>query len=304
MSDLKQKLKRLSAKARDPLGMRDVRRELAVLSQTSPGVAKESQILLRMAFQRQRAGAEPMPSLDDVEFRTFSQNGEDGILWYIFSLIGAKSKKAVEICAGDGTQCNTANLIINHGWTALLFDGDPDNVKSGKDFYARHPDTFTYPPRFVHAWIDAENINGLIANQGFEGEIDLLSLDIDGVDYWLWKAITVVHPRVVVAEAQVIWGDTRSVTVPYRSDFRAEYVDGFGVYSGASLPALVKLARTKGYRLVGTQRYGFNAFFLREDVGQDLFPEVSASECLRHPFVKWAHDKLLPLVVDKEWSEI
>jgi hypothetical protein len=102
-------------------------------------------------------------------------------------------------------------------------------------------------------------------------EIDLLSLDIDGIDYWLWKAITVIRPRVVVAEVQVIWGDSRSVTVPYRSDFRAEYLHGFGIYCGASLPAFVKLARAKGYRLVGTQCHGYNTFFLRDDVGRTVF---------------------------------
>jgi hypothetical protein len=135
-------------------------------------------------------------------------------------------------------------------------------------------------------------------------EIDLLSLDIDGIDYWLWKAITVIRPRVVVAEVQVIWGDSRSVTVPYRSDFRAEYLHGFGIYCGASLPAFVKLARAKGYRLVGTQCHGYNTFFLRDDVGQDSFPEISTSEWARLPFVEWANETLLPLVKDKTWVEI
>src|SRR5438046_10236891 len=97
--------------------------------------------------------------------------------------------------------------------------------------------------------------------------------------------MTAVPPRVVVAEVQAIWGDSRAVTVPYRSDFHAEYVDGFGIYCGASLPAFVKLARAKGYRLIGTQRYGFNAFFLRDDVGRAIFPEVSAASCLQHAFV-------------------
>jgi hypothetical protein len=257
-----------------------------------------------LAYQKQKADGGPLPAMNDVEFRTFSQNGEDGILWYIFSLIGTHSKTAVEICAGNGIQCNSANLLVNHGWTGLLFDGNEENIAAGKLFYGSNPDTFTYPPRLCHAWLDVDNVNDLISNQGFNGEIDLLSLDIDGIDYWLWKAVTVIRPRVVVAEIQAIWGDSRSVSVPYRADFRAEYVDGFGVYSGASLPAFVKLARSKGYRLIGAQRYGFNAFFMRDDVGQDLFPEVSAADCMRHPFVKWAEEKLLPLVATKPWVEV
>jgi hypothetical protein len=304
MDSLKNLIKRLMSKASEPLGVRELQRELANLKSTTLGVSRENQLLLMLAYQRQKAAGEALPSLNDVEFRTFSQNGEDGIIWYIFSLIGALRKTSVEICAGNGMQCNTSNLIVNHGWTGLLFDGDQEHVKSGTAFFREHPDTFTFPPRFVHAWLDADNVNQLISDQGFTGEIDLLSLDIDGIDYWLWNALTVVRPRVVVAEIQAIWGDTRSVTVPYRADFRTEYVGGFGVYSGASLPAFVKLGRTKGYRLVGTQRYGFNAFFMRDDVGQDIFPEVSAADCLRHPFVTWAQEKLLPLVAHKDWVEV
>lgn len=277
--------------------------EIAGLRQSVSSHTRESQLLLMMAY-RQAAAKGQLPGFNEIEFRTFSQNGEDGILWYIFSLAGTTNKMVVEICAGDGVQCNAANLIVNHGWTGLLVDGQAENVAKGQAFYRSHPDTFTYPPRFVQAWVDAEGANDLVSGNGFGGEIDLLSLDIDGIDYWLWKALTAVRPRVVVAEIQAVWGDSRSVTVPYRSDFRAEYIDGFGVYSGASLPAFVKLARSKGYRLVGTQRYGFNAFFLRDDVGQDIFPEVSASQCLQHPFVAWAQKELLPKVAKKEWIEV
>ncbi len=266
--------------------------------------SKEDQLLLMLAYQQRKMLNQPLLRLNDVEFRAFSQNGEDGILWYIFSLIGAQTRIVVEICCGDGVQCNAANLIVNHGWTGLLFDGDEGNVERGKTFYRQDPDVFIFPPRFVHAWIDRDNVNGLVSGEGISGEIDLLSLDIDGIDYWLWQALTVVRPRVVVAEVQAIWGDSRAVTVPYRSDFRAEYVDGFGIYCGASLPAFVTLAKSKGYRLIGTQRYGFNAFFLRDDVGVDIFPEVTASACLQHPFVKWSQDKLLPLVSSKEWVAV
>lgn len=304
MNVLKNHLRRALGKIYGLLGISKLREDVAVLRQVAPGVAKESQLLLQLAYQQRKFSGARMPSLNDVEFRTFSQNGEDGILWYIFSLIGATNKRAVEICAGDGIQCNTANLIVNHGWSALLFDGDPDNVSQGNEFFRKHPDTFTFPPVFVNAWIDTENVNRLIESNGFSGEIDLLSLDIDGIDYWLWKAIEVVRPRVVVAEVQAIWGDTRSVTVPYRSDFKAEYIDGFGIYSGASLPAFVKLAQSKGYRLIGTQRYGFNAFFLRNDIGKDIFREVTAAEAMQQPFAKWARETFLPKVMSRDWTEV
>jgi len=145
-------------------------------------------------------------AFDDVEFRNFSQNGEDGILWYIFSTIGTTNKKVVELCVGDGIQCNAANLIVNHGWDALLFDGDEGNIKRGTEFYKTSPDTFWMPPRMVHAWITSENVNALIRDWGVKGEIDLFSLDMDGVDYWIWKAIDCIEPRVVVLEYNWVWG--------------------------------------------------------------------------------------------------
>ncbi len=244
-------------------------------------------------------------ALADVEFRAFSQNGEDGILLYIFSLIGTHQRSCIEICAGDGIECNSANLILNHGWTGLLVDGSLENVHKGQRFYAQHRDTFSFPPQFAHAWVDRETINQLIGQHGFKGEVDLLSIDLDGVDYWIWEAIDVIQPpRVVVAETQCIWGANRSVSVPYRRDFSSPLVQGFGIYSGASLPAFVGLAKRKGYRLVGTQSLGFNAFLVREDLGADVLPEVSAASCLDRPFVRWAMRELLPLVQDKEWVEV
>lgn len=280
-----------------------VRAEIELAQKTSVA-SKTGQLGLVQTWRSQLHRKEPLPCFRDVEFRAFSQNGEDGILLYIFSLIGPKNKICVEICAGDGIQCNSANLILNHGWTGLLIDGNEKLVQRGKAFYSNHPDTFSFPPKFAHAWIDRETVNALIAGHGIEGEIDLLSIDLDGVDYWVWEAVEVISPRVVVAETQCIWGAERSVSVPYRRDFKSPLIRGFGVYSGASLPAFVRLARRKGYRLVGTQALGFNAFFVRNDIGVDVLPEASAAVCLDHPFVHWASRELLPLVRDKEWVDV
>ena len=156
----------------------------------------------------------------------------------------------------------------------------------------------------MREWVDRETINDIIAKHGVRGEIDLLSIDLDGVDYWVWEALDVIRPRVVVVETQCIWGADAAVTVPYARDFKAPLVDGFGIYGGASLPAFVKLGRRKGYRLVGAQALGFNAFFLRDDLGIDLLPEVVAASCLDRPFVRWAAARFLPLVRDKAWVEV
>jgi hypothetical protein len=256
--------------------------------QQSGGVDQGVQNLLALRYKEMLHHRLPLPRLADVEFRAFSQNGEDGILLYLFSLLGTTNKKCVEICAGDGIECNTANLIINHGWTGLLVDGNEANVDRGRRFYAECRDTFVRPPTFIQAWITAETINDLVAGHGFTGDIDLLSLDLDGVDYWVWQALDVVRPRVVVLEYQGVWGPEHAVTVPYRPDFQADF-SRTPLYCGASLAAFVKLGRQKGYRLVGSHRLGFNAFFVCDGVGEELFPEVPARDGLAYsePDVDW-----------------
>jgi hypothetical protein len=245
-------------------------------------VDKGVQILLYLKYRELLHQRAPLPPLDDVEFRSFSQNGEDGILLYLFSILGTTNKRCVEICAGDGLECNTANLIVNHGWSGLLFDGSAANVQQGREFYARCRDTLHFPPRMVHAWIDADNVNALVREHGFEGEIDLFSLDMDGIDYWVWQALDAVQPRVVVLEYNSAWGPDHAVTVPLRRDFVIDF-NRQPLYHGASLAAFAKLGWQKGYRLVGCQRYGFNAFFVRKGIGDDLLPEVSVASCMRLP---------------------
>ena len=265
---------------------------------------KLNQLQLMFRYQELIAQGITLPKFEDVEFRSFSQNGEDGILLYIFSLIGMSNNKCVEICAGDGIECNTANLIINHGFHGLLFDGDKSNIERGKIFYSQLRDTFVYPPKLFQAWITRENINELIQSNGFYGEIDLLSLDMDGVDYWIWKEINCINPRVVVLEFNNLWEPNKSVTIPYKPDFKAKYNQYGCDYSGASLLAFCKLGKSKGYRLVGCQKYGFNAFFIRNGIGEDTFPEVSPSECLTHPFAKYAMEERVKNILDKEWVEV
>jgi hypothetical protein len=262
-------------------------------------------VLLSFHYQRLAREGSPLPDLASTEFRCFSQNGEDGILLYLFSLVGTTNRKAVEICAGDGIECNTANLIINHGWQGLLFDGDEQLIRSGKEFYAQCQDTFVSPPTLVSAWITPDNVNDLVAEHGFADDIDLLSLDLDGIDYWIWKALTAVRPRVVILEINGVWGPHLSVTVPCRPDFRTDYSKQ-PYYCGASLSAFVKVGRQKGYRLIGSQRFGFNAVFMRSDVGVDFFPGISTDEYWeRNPRLRTWDPNVVPSVANRpEFGEV
>lgn len=265
-----------------------------------------SQIQLQLTYRSLKESGR-LPGIGQVGFKVFSQTDEDGILLYIFSVIGSITRKSVEICAGDGFECNTSNLIIMHGWHGLLVDGSEVNVKRGIAFYKEHPHTYISPPTFAQAWITRDNVNEVISRNGFEGEIDLLSVDMDGVDYWIWEAITGVAPRVVVVEYNHIIGPDRALSVPYSDTFNANAypkTNGLANFYGASLPAFVKLARSKGYRFVGCNRYGYNAFFIRNSIGEKEIPEMAVKDCFGHPRVMWGMKERFPVVKDLPWVEV
>jgi len=244
-----------------------------------------------------------MPSFRDVGFKVHSQFEEDGILLYIFSVIGTTNKRVVEICAGDGIQCMAANLIINHGWEGLLFDGDKNSVDRGTNFYASNKSTFLYPPIFKQAWLTRENIDQLIAENGFKNEIDLLSLDIDGNDYYIMEAINVIKPRVIICETHNVIPSDLAMTIPYKSDFN-RMEDLHPDFMSVSLLAMKKLLNKKGYRLVGSHRYGFNAIFMLNEVGKDYFPEVSVESVHDNAYTKFRTETAWKEVKDLPWVKI
>lgn len=159
-----------------------------------------------------------------------------------------------------------------------------------------------HPPRFANAWITTEDVNSVIAKNGFAGGVDLLSLDLDGIDYWIWRSIEVIQPRIVVAEYQNLWGWERSVTVPYAANFckSPDHPD----YCGASLRALVKLGAEKGYRLVGVNRFCFNAFFVQNGVADEILPAVAVQHCFDHPHAAEWMSGHRPLVEHLHWEEV
>jgi len=263
---------------------------------------KAAQTLLALTYRDRATSGTPLPLLDDVGFRVFSQNDEDGILLFLFAAAGAQSRTVVELCAGDGVECNAANLIVNHGWRALLVDGDARNVRRARWFYSNCRDTFLGPPTIVHAWVDRDSVNRVVREAGFSGEIDLLSLDMDGVDYWIWDALDAVSPRVVVVEFQSVWGGEASVTVPYRADFRRP--GPTSDYYGASLPAFIGLAHRKGFRFVGTSRHRFNAFFVRHDVLPDALPAADPAAVFEHPAVVERVATRLPTIRGLPWVAV
>lgn len=218
--------------------------------------------------------------LSDTGYKVFSQFEEDGKIVFILANIGIKHSTFIEIGSDDGLNSNCANLALNFSWHGLFIDGNKESISRGEYFYKRYPNRFGYKPTFHHAKVTIDNINSIIDQCGYSGEIDLLSLDIDGNDYWIWDAITTVQPRIVIIETHIIYG-YRDIVVPYDANY--VYPGVHPHYHGASPIAMVKLGRKKGYRLIGANNLGFNFIFLRNDEGQDLFPEVSIEQVLSHP---------------------
>jgi hypothetical protein len=158
-------------------------------------------------------------------------------------------------------------------WRGLVLDGDP-NLES---VLRADPLMFLRDLTPRTAFVTAENIDGLIVDAGFGGDLGVLSIDIDGNDYWVWEAIRSAQPRIVVVEYNSVFGPDAAVVVPYTPTFYRRTAHHSWLYAGASLAALAHLGEHKGYSLVGSNSAGNNAFFVRRDVLGALRP-LSARE--------------------------
>jgi hypothetical protein len=258
------------------------------------------QITQRQLFlqYREMAKKKDLPPVSETGFKVFSQFEEDGKLLFLFSVIGMDNKIFIEIGSNDGVNSNSANLYFNFGWYGLFIDGSRKSIARGKKFFAKYPHPWFYQPKFVCDMVKRENINQLIGDAGFKGEIGLLSIDIDGNDYWVWEALEVVDPKVVIIETHNEFG-FENIVVPYDPDYF--YPGKHPIYHGASPIAMCNLAKKKGYRLVGANDLGFNLIFVKNGIADDLIPEVSVESILKHPTVMEGYKKFEPI---KDWDYI
>jgi hypothetical protein len=212
-------------------------------------------------------------------FKVYSQNDEDGIIQEIFKRIGTTSKTFIEFGVGDGMQNNTAYLLMQ-GWRGHWIEGRSSYVAKVKKVYKRAIDRGQL---FVeNTFITKDNINSLLAKH-FSGEIDLLSIDIDGNDYYMWENINCINPRVVVVEYNAKFPPPCSSVMEYDETHQWDESDKMGM----SLQAATDLGASLGYQLVGTNLNGVNAFFVRKDILREnktaLFPLPATAENLYNP---------------------
>lgn len=202
-----------------------------------------------------------LPSVQDAEFKVFSQWGDDGIIQYLVHHLRIEPRRFIEFGVKTYQESNTRFLLCNDNWRGLVLDGSRAHINAiqRSDLYWQHELTA------VAAFIDRSNVNDLFRQNGFIGDLGILSIDIDGNDYWIWEAIDVVDPVVVIIEYNSVFGGECAVTVPYVADFVRTKAHHSNLYFGASLKALCMLGERKGYQLVGCNSSGVNAYFVRKD---------------------------------------
>lgn len=228
------------------------------------------------AIRTSRTRYETARSLADVETRVFSQWGEDGILDFLLERLAVPRPRCLEIGVGDYLEANTRLLVELRGAAAVVVDASPRLVaRVNSDDIAWRG---TVVP--VQMFVTRSNIlDPLQEVHRLGGTPDLVSIDVDGMDYWLLDALPLDGCSIVVAEYNAVLGSTRPVTVPYSERFSRYAAHYSGIYYGASLPALLHLMTSRGYSFVGTTESRVNAFFVRTDLTDLLsFPLPDSSD--------------------------
>ena len=210
----------------------------------------------------------------EYEYQVYSQWGEDGLIQHLIRNVVIEHPIFIEFGVENYTESNTRFLLINNNWSGLVIDGEDRNIQ----YIKNDPIYWRHNLKAQCAFITAENINALLGANGLDRDIGLLSIDIDGNDYWVWDAITVVSPRIVIVEYNARFGPHRAVSVPYDPAFSRTEAHYSRIYYGASLAALVSLGSRKGYDFVGCNSAGNNAFWVRRDVRPSFIRTMTTLE--------------------------
>jgi hypothetical protein len=270
-----------------------LRRAVGTVGAASVQAASLSKELDRLrvlvgAQEAARVRALPPDRVTEAEFQVFSQFGEDGIIQFLVGhvQVPVDSEVFVEFGVEDYTESNTRFLLVHDNWRGFVMDGGEgmhEFLRASGLAWRHHIDART-------AFIDRDNVDSLIADAGITGDIGLLSIDIDGNDYWVLEAVDSVSPRILVLEYNATFGPEAAVTVPYDPGFVRGEKHWTWLYWGASLAALAHAANAKGYALVAGNRAGNNAFFVRRDVLGEL-PARSPAEVWRPSRFRESRDR-------------
>jgi hypothetical protein len=210
-------------------------------------------------------------SINDLDFKIFSQNGEDGIIDYLLHSLNIFKAKFVEIGIGNYSESNTRFLYENHSGRGLVIDC----LKDLKNKISKNIKLWKGDLTIVETMITSENIRDVLKKNNFNNNIDLFSLDIDGIDYWVINELDSKISKIFVAEYNPVFGDIIEVTVPNIKDFNRKKYHYSNLCFGMSLKALIRLMNNKGFYFIGTNKFQNNAFFINNDYPKEkYFPKI------------------------------
>jgi hypothetical protein len=225
----------------------------------------KNQILIRLSLGRIESKInldKKSKNINDFEFKVFSQFGEDGIIQYLINNLKIYNKKFIEFGVENYEEANTRFLLENNNWSGLIIDSSQKNINhiTKQNYYWRN-DLIA-----INAFVSTENINDIIKKNNFNGNIGLLSIDIDGNDYWILKSINAISPDIIIIEYNANFGLEKSLTVKYNENFQRAKLGIDRLVYGCSLKAAFNLCKEKGYSLVCTNSNGNNAFFVKNNL--------------------------------------
>ena len=225
-------------------------------------------------------------NLTDYEFKVFSQWGEDGIIQYLSKAIEMKHKTFIEFGVESFMEANCRFLLMKDNWNGYVIDASSSNIANLKKSYFY----WKYQIEAVDAFVTKDNINDLLAKSGFDEDVGILSIDVDGNDYFILEAIDTVRPRILICEYNAVFG-ARRISVPYDPNFCRTRKHYSNLYWGASLSAITFLANRKGYSLVGTNSSACNAFFVRDDLLNEKVKVLTAEKAFSPSTIRQSRDK-------------
>jgi hypothetical protein len=237
---------------------RSLKKMKSFLMAETENIAYQNRFLLGQMMVNLNKG-KSFNSIQDAEFKVFSQWGDDGIIQYLINNIDIQNKYFIEFGVENYVESNTRFLLMNNNWSGLVMDGDIKNI----DYIKKDEIYWKYDLKAKCEFITAENINQILSQEGISGNIGLLHIDIDGNDYWIWKAIENLDPDIVIIEYNSVFGIEKAITIPYKPNFYRVTAHSSTLYAGASLLALCDLAKEKGLHFIGCNSAGNNAYFIK-----------------------------------------
>ena len=234
-------------------------------------------IVAKSHFNQISSNYKNIKNFNQVYYKVFSQNGEDGIIEYLLNILGISNLKFVELGIGTYKEANTRYQFIDKVANGLIIDKQDNLIDQVSDNIEMWKGNLIVE----NTLITDENINNIIENANFSNDVDLFSLDLDGIDYWILKKLPDNFSKIAIIEYNSVFGGDAEVTVNYDKNFNRFNFHYSSLCYGASLKAVIKLMENKGFDFLGVNDIKNNAFFVMKKYSKlfDLNNDLSLFNC-------------------------